>query len=384
MKQIALDLRFLSTSTSKRGVGYYNRSLFKTILKNPHKDWQFNIFTFPFSKLQDDFSKGVADKFIPLPSLYWPKKGLRKLDPLFSLFWRSTLTAVKPKLLHIPFLFDTYYLDIPNNIPTVVTLYDIIPLLFPNEYFQNEKAKVWYSQRLKLVRKAVKIITISHSSKKDLVQLVKIPPEKIEVVYGGVDERFKVLDKKKVEEVLKKYQVKNKFILTVSTHSFHKNTEKMFELIKDLNLNLVVVCNLIPSEERDWRNQIKKLKVEDKVILTNFVNDEDLPAFFCGAEIFLFPSIYEGLGLPVLEAFACGCPVITSNTSSLPEVGGEAALYVNPKEKEDIRKAIAKLLNNQNLREDLRGRGFTQVKKFSWNKAARQTLQVYNEVLNDH
>lgn len=382
MKKIAVDLRCLESPTSKRGIGYYTKSLFENLLLKPHPQFSFNLITFPKSKLSKTLKVGSADKFISIPAMYWPKKGLRRLDPFFSLIWSQLLKKTNPDLIHITSLFEVYYLDIPDNIPSVVTLYDIIPLLFPKKYFRNEKALVWYLKRLEQVKKASKIITISNSSKKDFVKVLKILPEKIEVVYGGVDERFKVVEKRGVERILKKYGIKNRYILTVSTHSFHKNTERIFEVIKKFNLNLVVVCNLTSFEERDWRNQIKKLKVEDKVILTNFVSDKDLPALFCGAEIFLSPSLYEGLGLPVLEAFACGCPVITSNTSSLPEVGGNAVLYVNPYEKEDIKKTIAKLLNDQKLREDLIRKGFTQVKKFSWEKGAKQTLKVYEEVLS--
>lgn len=382
MKKIAVDLRCLESPTGKRGIGYFTRSLFEHLLLHYHPDFSFNLVTFPASKLSKMLTIEPKDKFVTIPAAYWPKKGLRRLDPFFAIFWSRFLKRNKPDLLHITSLFEVYYLDIPDNIPTIVTLYDIIPLLFPKYYFQNEKAKNWYLKRLESVKHASKIITISNSSKKDLVKLLNIPPQKIEVIYGGVDEKFKLLGKEQIDPVLKKYGIKGKYVLTVSTHSFHKNTEKMFKIIKNLDLNLVVVCSLKGFEERDWRNQIKKNGVEGKVILTNFVNDEDLPAIFNGAEIFLFPSLYEGLGLPVLEAFACGIPVITSSTSSLPEVGGDAVLYVDHQDEEDITKSIKQLLSDRKLRKDLIRKGFVQVKKFSWEKAARQTLKVYEEVLS--
>ncbi|MEK7616813.1 MAG: glycosyltransferase family 1 protein [Patescibacteria group bacterium] len=382
MKKIAVDLRCLESPTGKRGIGYYNKSLFEHLLTAPHPNFSFNLITFPGKKLPKKFKVDPQDKFTSIPALYWPKRGLRRLDPFFSFVWSGILKKIKPDLVHITSLFEVYYLDIPTDIPTVVTLYDVIPLVFPDKYFKNKKAKDWYLKRLEQAKKASRIITISKSSKKDLIEILKIPANKIDIVYGAFDERFKVINKQEVTRVLSKYGIKNKYILTVSTHSFHKNTERMFALTKNLDLNLVVVCNLIGSEERDWRRKIKDLGVEDKIILTNFVNDKDLPALFSGAKLFLFPSLYEGLGLPVLEAFACGCPVITSKTSSLTEVGGNAALYVNPKDTGDIVEAVERILHNQRLREDLVKKGFEQAKKFSWEKAAKATLSVYEKVLS--
>lgn len=388
MRKIAIDLRSLETPTGKRGVGYFNRNIFSRLVKIPHPNLQLNLFTFPKSSLQKN-KIDSGDIFFSVPALFWPKRGLRRLDPFFALFWNNALKKIHPDLLHIPFLFDTYFLSVPDNIPTVITLYDIIPLLFPNQYFQNQKAKDWYIERLNQAKKAAKIITISKSSKRDIERYLKIPTEKITVIYGGVDEIFKPGNKQNALKLLSnKYKIRHPFILSVSTHSFHKNVSRIFQVFRevayDRNLTLVIICKLIPQEEKDWRQEIKNLGLEKKVILTNFVEDGDLPLFYQGAELLLFPSLYEGLGLPVLEAFACGCPVVTSNTSSLPEVGGEAAFYVEPQSTADIKRSITKILGDKILRESLIKEGFSQIKKFSWERGAKQTLKVYNEVLNSH
>lgn len=391
MKKIAVDLRSIESPTGKRGVGYFNRQLFETLLSNPHPNFQFNLLTFPKSSLVNKFKIGPIDKFKSVTALYWPKKGLRKLDPFFSFVWSNALRQIKPDLIHIPFLFELYYLSVPTNIKSVVTLYDIIPLKFPKQYFQNEKAKDWYKQRLEQAKRASKIITISKSSKADIEKMLKIPSEKIAIIYGGVDKRFRKLDQEKAKEKFsQKYKIKNPYILTVSTHSFHKNTSRIFQAFKEyisstknFDLTLVVVCKLIPKEERDWREELRKLDIEKRVILTNFVSDEDLPAIYSGAEVFLFPSLYEGLGLPVLEAMACGTAVITANVSSMPEVGGDAPLYVDPQSVSSIRRSIAKVLNDSSFKEQMVKKGFNQVKKFSWEKTSSQTLQVYQEVLRN-
>lgn len=391
MKRIAVDLRSLESPIGKRGVGYFNRNIFKHLLIRPHPNFSFTLFTFPNSKIRDQLRVKEGDNFKPIPSLLWSIRGFRRLDPFFSIFWSNSLKSIKPDLLHIPFIFDIYYVSIPDDIKTIVTLYDIIPLLFPGKYFQNEKAETWYKQRLEQAKKAAKIITISKSSKKDIEKILKIPSDRIEVIYGGVDENYKVVEKKETLNVLKKYKINKPYILTVSTHSFHKNTSKIFEVFKEYiisekneEMSLVVVGKLAISEEKDWKNQLKKMEIEKRVILTNFVKDREMPALYSGAEVFLFPSLYEGLGLPVLEAFACGTPVITSNVSSLPEVGGDAAVYINPKDSKDIRTSLVKVLKNENLKSQMIKNGFKQARKFSWSRAAEQTLDVYKEVLGNN
>lgn len=389
MKKIAIDLRCIESPTGKRGVGYFNRHLFKSLLVESHPGFKFSLFTFPKSNLQREFKIGPNDKFRSVPALYWPKRGLRKLDPFFSLFWSRTLNTIRPDLLHIPFLFEVYYLFVPDNIKTVITIYDIIPILFQNEYFQNKRAKDWYRMRLEQAKKASKIITISKSSKKDIQKVLQVPSEKIVVIYGGVDEHFRPINKQKASLLLiQRYKIKRPYILAVSAHSFHKNNSRIFQafreyitLAKNEDLTLVVVCKLITQEEKDWMKQLKDLGIENRVILTNFIPDEDLPIFYNLAEVLLFPSLYEGLGLPVLEAFACGCPVVTSNVSSLPEVGGDACLYVNPKSVQEIVQAMVEVLGNASLRVQMIKKGFAQVKKFSWTHAAQQTLRVYQDVL---
>lgn len=388
MRKIAIDLRSLESPTGKRGIGYYNRHLFLNLLSKPHPNISFNLITFPKSRLPVQYRVGPLDKFEKIPAMFWPKKGLRRLDSAFSFFWSKSLKKIKPDLIHIPSLFEIYYLQVPDIIKSVVTLYDIIPMLYPDKYFQNEKAKEWYMMRLNQAKKASKIITISESSKKDIKRILNIPYEKIEVIYGGVDERFKQMGKSEFVKVLNKHNIKMPYILTVSTHSFHKNINRIFQAYKESvnsnsgnNLSLVVVCKLEAFEEKDWRDQLKKLGIEGRVILTNFVSDDDLAAIYNGAKLFLFPSLYEGLGLPVLEAFACGTPVVTSNVSSLPEVGGDAVLYVDPLNVGDITGGISKILSDENLRNRLIENGFSQVKKFSWSLAGDKTLKVYEEVL---
>ena len=146
-------------------------------------------------------------------------------------------------------------------------------------------------------------------------------------------------------------------------------------------MKLVVVCKLESQEKRHWQKRIKQLGMEEKIIFTNFVPDKDIPVFYSGAEVLLFPSIYEGFGLPVAEAMACGCPVITSNTSSLPEVGGKAAVYVNPLSIESIVKGLEKVLEDKNLQKKMIKEGLKQSRKFNWEKSAEQTIKIYQDLV---
>ena len=145
----------------------------------------------------------------------------------------------------------------------------------------------------------------------------------------------------------------------------------------------MVVCKLIPSEKKIWSEEIKKLGIEDKVHLTNFIPDQDISAFYSAARALLFPSLYEGFGLPILEAMLCQTPVITSRISSMPEVGGKSAYYVNPVNIQEIVLGINQVLTNEKLCQKMVKEGLEQVKKFTWQEAGQRTINVYKSVLSN-
>ena len=238
------------------------------------------------------------------------------------------------------------------------------PQLFDRKTISVQKA------RLEWVKKEVdKIVAVSQNSKKDIVETLQIPEKKIVVIYEAASSVFYPRNVKEIEAVKKKFGIKNDYILTVITRSSQKlgNLLGAFEKIKkDFKLQLVVVG------EAPQKNQ--------EIITPGFLNDEDLARLYSGASVFVFPSFYEGFGLPVLEAMACGAPVVCSNTSSLPEVAGEAGVYCDPNSENSIIDGVKKILMNKKFAQEKSQQSLRQAAKFSWEKTAKATLQVYEEV----
>ena len=386
LKKVAIDLRSLDSATGKRGIGYYTFNLMEKVLSLPHPDIGFILYTTLGSRTSNRLKIDVQDRFYRIPTLLHPVRGLRRLDPIFSSFWQRALDKSRPDLVHIIYLFDLFYTAVLDQPATVVTVYDLTPLIFKEHFFSKQKAFDWYLQKAGQLKKAKRIIAISQSAKRDLVTLLRIPEDKISVVYGSISSHFRPVKNARAI-VAKRYGIKRPFLLSVGAFSYHKNIPRLFEAfasylaLKKNRLDLVVVCKLTGREEAKWRDLLGRLNISEYVHLTNFVADSDLPTFYSASDALIFPSLYEGFGLPILEAMACGTPVITSNTSSMPEAGGDAALYVNPEKTEEITAAIDKLLGDQALKDKLVEKGFKQVRRFSWQKAAEETLEIYREVL---
>ena len=184
--------------------------------------------------------------------------------------------------------------------------------------------------------------------------------------------------------IFKKYQLPRSYLFYVGNISKHKNVDKIIEAFKKIKSKTnykLVIAGKLSFGSKDIKKKIKDLDLQDDVIFTGYVPEEDLPALYNGASLFVYPSFYEGFGLPPLEAMQCGCPVITSNTSSLPEVVGNAGIMVDPNDVDELAKQMERVLTNKKLQQKMRKAGLKQAKKFSWEKCARETLKVYEEVL---
>jgi glycosyltransferase involved in cell wall biosynthesis len=225
---------------------------------------------------------------------------------------------------------------------------------------------------------------VSETTRRDVVTRYGIPPERVRVVYHGVNPRFKPVRLAASQQIKDKYQLPDQYILAVGTIEPRKNLVVLLEayhVLRQHNPDL----QLVIAGKRGWHSEpfferLQTLGLTDQVKLLGFVPDEDLPALYNFAEAFAFPSIYEGFGLPVLEAMACGTPVVCSNTSSLPEVAGEAALLLAPTDTRGWSTALQQVLDNPALRADLRQRGLRQAAQFTWAETAQQTLALYRTV----
>ncbi|WP_418791065.1 glycosyltransferase family 4 protein [Phosphitispora sp. TUW77] len=261
----------------------------------------------------------------------------------------------------------------------IMTVHDVNHMLFPQYYGRIHQ--LYYRHIVRpSVLKAQKILTVSCFSRSEIIKFLGVSPEKIIVTYNGIDRAFKVIDKLDIlKEVRSRYRLPAKFILYVGNRKPHKNVQRLIEAFSKLSTDFSLV--LIGKADRRLVSQAENMGLTGRLVFTGDVTENDLPVLYNLAGLFVFPSLYEGFGLPPLEAMACGTPVITSNRSSLPEVAGEAAALVDPYSSEELAAAIDRVLKDEGLCRQMRENGLLQAAKFSWEETARQTLEVYEEVL---
>lgn len=272
----------------------------------------------------------------------------------------------------------------------VTTIHDMTYELYPETMqkatLERIKKDINYS-----VERADKVITISESTKRDMISILKIPEQKIEIISPGVDfEKFnKPYTPLQMQYVRERYQLPENYILYMGTLEPRKNIESIIEafaLMKKESDSRVQEVKLVLAGKKGWLyesifNKVRQLGIESEVVFTDFIEEEHKPILYQLAKAFVFPSIYEGFGIPVLEAMAASVPVITSNVSSLPEVAGDAALLVSPKDKEKIAESMYTLITDEDSREQLRVRGLKQAQKFSWKASAEKLYDIYEKLV---
>jgi glycosyltransferase involved in cell wall biosynthesis len=307
------------------------------------------------------------------PKFLWTRTGLVK---------RLYLGKPKPDIIFSPSHYGPGF----SPIPSITSIMDLGFLHSPEQFTRiiYWQLKHWTRRS---VKQAARIITISNFSKQDIIDTYKIPAEKITVAYPGYEIKSQKGVEKNLEIVKKKYDLPKKYILYLGTLKPNKNIDKLIRSYKLLitNYELKDTCLVIAGKKgwlyEDLFNLVREKDLEDRVIFTGFVEDEEVQPIMAGAEVFVMPSYWEGFGIPVLEAMAAGTPVVCSDQASLPEVAGEAGLYVNPDEPEDIAEKINRVLTDDKLRKDLIQSGREQVKKFSWDKCSQKILKtIINEV----
>ena len=267
---------------------------------------------------------------------------------------------------------------------SVFTLHDTAYLLFP-EYHLPRNRIYLRAMMPRFLERADRIIAVSENTRRDALRLYRLDPGKIEVIPEGVDARFRPdVDDTIISAVRRRYGLPKRFILCISTIEPRKNLTTLLEAYAALrhdhrDVRLVIVGGKGWLFERFFE-RLRSLGLERDVVLTGYVPDEDVPALLNAAEVFAFPSEFEGFGLPPLEAMACGVPVVCSNAASLPEVVGEAGVLLPPRDVAAWVEALGRLLDDAQLREDLRARGLERASRFTWDAAARMTLDVYRSV----
>jgi glycosyltransferase involved in cell wall biosynthesis len=268
---------------------------------------------------------------------------------------------------------------------SVVTIHDCIHLMFP-QYLPSRLAYGYARTSIALAaHRATRVLTVSESSKRDILRFVDAPAEKIDVIYNAYDERFGVEPREEdVVRVRERYQLHDEFVLYAGNVKPHKNLGRLidaFQIVRNRGLDhlkLVLIGDDI-SKYAALRRAVHQHQLHKYVRFLGYLPEETLAVMYRLAGVFVFPSLYEGFGLPPLEAMASGTPVVTSNVSSLPEVAGDAALLVDPYEPAAIADGIYRVLTDEELRRDLRRKGLARARQFSWEQSVRRVREIYRE-----
>ncbi len=366
------------------GVGHYTYQLIKNLLEIDHEN-EYVIF-FDFRAREKDIKKFTRENS---KVKFYPFSDYKKYLPGAYNEILGTATLAKENLDIIHSTSPLSRIPVAYRGKCVVTFHDLAiykdPQCFPKVKTAHDKAV--YNL---MVRKADKIIAVSESTKKDLMEILKVPEDKIRVIYSGLDKRFFETPAINAQKVLAKFGIAKKYILFLGTLEPVKNISRLLEsfaIFKEeyKKHNQKFDYQLVLAGKRGWlakeyAQTAKDLGLAKDIAFTGYIIGDELVPLFKNAEFFIMPSLYEGFGMTVLEAFATGTPAIISKVSSLPEIAGEAAYFVNPISIQEISESLMKLATDENLRNSYREKGYIQVKKFDWEKTARETLELYKQL----
>ena len=374
--KIGIDLRRIT----EFGVGTYTRNIVRALGRLDHSNQYFLVG--PLARVTE--IGPLPPNFTTVPLL----SGDRTLKGYFEC--RAQVKRLNCDLIHVPYLFGT-----PCSFPCpyVVTVHDVLEHMYRNHDRSSLRRSLHFRLSRHVLNGASRILAVSNYTRSEIEKLFAVPDSRIEVVYNAIDERFlrghaSAADRQRLAQ---SYLVNYPFLLYAGRISPHKNLLRIIEAFSALkvqlekeekfpDLKLIIIGDEL-SKHPDLRRTVVRIGVQNDVRFLGFIPIEMLRVFYDAAKIFVFPSLYEGFGLPPLEAMAHGTPVVTSNTTSLPEVVGNAAVLVNPENVFEIMRALHRVLLDQPLREKLKQRGYEQVQRFSWDDSARRILAVYEEVV---
>lgn len=375
-----INLELQPCLKNKSGIGIYTYELTKLLQINKDIELSGEIFNF-FNR--NDISKDIEGLTIPIK--------LCTLFPygVYRRIWNKIPINYNRLFQSDADIYHFFNFIVPPRIngKIITTIHDMTYILYPETMDKRNLKRITddidYS-----VNRSDKIITVSESSKRDIIRYLNVPEEKIEVVYNGVEyDRFaKSNNNQDKLKVMQKYNLPQNYILYMGTLEPRKNIESIVRSYSVLKKNYNNEIKLVIAGKKGWLfenifNLVESLKLQDDVIFTDYVDEVDKAAIYQMANLFVFPSIYEGFGIPVLEAMASSVPVITSNVSSLPEVAGDAAILVEPKDVNSIAKNMHKILSNNDLRDKLICKGHIQAKKFTWEASAEKLYKIYKSMM---
>lgn len=403
--RIVIDLQACQTTSSRnRGIGRYSMSLAKAMVRHSgtHEFWLLLNARFPetIEGLKAAFDGLISQERIKVFESPVPNA---EIDPANA--WRirasekireALVADLHPDIVHISSLFEGLGDEAVTSVSTfevagstAVTLYDLIPFIHKDVYLTNTGMRSWYYRKLQSLKSADILLAISNSSRAEVIDVLQLPEERVINISSAISENFHpiMLSLDVKQKLMKRYGLKRPFILYTGGIDFRKNIDGLIQAFALLpsemleRFQLAIVCSITEHDKEKYSRLVSRLGLRhDQVVFTGFVPEDDLIAFYNTCELFVFPSLHEGFGLPVLEAMACGAPAIGSNCTSIPEVIGRADALFDPNKPQDIAEKIYQVLTDDHFCRDLRTHGLGQAKKFSWDHSAKRALEGFEEL----
>jgi glycosyltransferase involved in cell wall biosynthesis len=384
--RIGINALFLQKPAT--GMGQHLLHLLEGLDSLDDKDQQYMLLAPRFRRAYTVRAPQLSDRFREVEVV----SALARLgENVEQVWWEQAgivLAGVREKidLLHCPYWSNPVW----SPWPTVVTVHDVIQFVLP-EYAWRKISRVYFGLVSAGARRADAVITVSDCSKQDIMKILGLGPERIHVIGNAVDASlYPVRDAWLLAKVRERYGIGPRFVLYFGGFDLRKNVPRLIEAFSQLPEPLKRDYQLVIAGRYqhlghplypDPRETVRRLNLEGSVIFTGQIREQDKAPLYSAATVFAFPSLYEGFGMPVLEAMACGTPVVTSNVSALPEVAGDAGILVNPYSTETICAALAELLESAARRDELSRRGLERARRFTWRQVADQTVRVYKQIL---
>lgn len=407
--RILIDLQGAQSASRFRGIGRYSLSLALAIARNAgeHEVWLVLNSAFPESifSIRHSFEGLIPPERIRILDIPAP---VAEVDPTNE--WRTRtaekvrehfLQQLKPDVVHISSLFEGYVDDAVTSIGTftselctAVTLYDLIPLLNQQDYLINDTQRAYYLRKVKSLTRANLLLAISEASRREAIDALQLPPSQIINISAAADGQFRPIEltTERKNQLRNQYSIERDIVMYApGGFDSRKNFEGLFSAYSMLssmlrtNYQLVIVGN-IDADRHSYLQKLAKQAglTKDELVITGYMSDEELVEFYNLATLFVFPSKHEGFGLPVLEAMACGTPVIGSNVTSIPEVIGLTEALFDPLSPKDMSAKMAQALNDKSFREKLSVHGLNQAKKFSWDASAKRAIDAFEQFIQDN
>ncbi|MBD3300621.1 MAG: glycosyltransferase [Candidatus Moranbacteria bacterium] len=390
MLRIGINASFLRKINT--GLGQYSLNIIKSLLElNKTNKNKVSYYLYAEEKTNLDLipeNEYLRKKIVE--TVFYKRDDLLRKASWEKIFLPRAAIKDNVDIFFTPFNSASVF----KTVRHVVTLHDMIWKVFESTYSNNLRKDIYFKKTFQAAKKADHIITVSEYSKKEIIKYLKIPSSRISVIYNGIEEEFRVkLSKTAIKNKLEKFKIDSPYIFYIGGFEKRKNVELLLKTFKRLaatyknvlaNRKLVLAGEILKIKDpliTDVKKIIAELEIQDKVVLTGKIKNKDRTFLYQGAEMFVYPSLYEGFGLPVAEAMASGCPVIAGSTSAIPEIGRTAIEYFNPNREDELIQRILSLISNKKKQEVLSNRGIERAKLFDWQKAAQKTFNVLTDKL---